>query len=83
MLGLLYGYWSGISTWIFQLPPLKGAVSGQFACSWYSAVLSQHTFFGALEPYIELLPVDHELWGEIAGLGKTDTGRVSNKIRKG
>ena len=26
ILGLLYGYWSGSSTWIFQRPPWKGAV---------------------------------------------------------
>lgn len=25
MLGLLYGYWSGSSTWIFQSPPSNGA----------------------------------------------------------
>lgn len=25
MLGLLYGYWSGSSTWIFHRPPAKGA----------------------------------------------------------
>ena len=26
MLGLLYGYWSGSSTWTFHRPPAKGAV---------------------------------------------------------
>jgi hypothetical protein len=25
ILGLLYGYWSGSSTWIFHRPPAKGA----------------------------------------------------------
>lgn len=25
--GDLYGYWSGSSTWTFQLPPSKGAVN--------------------------------------------------------
>jgi len=28
MLGLLYGYWSGNSTWIFQSPPSKGVSVG-------------------------------------------------------
>lgn len=28
MLGDLYGYWSGSSTWIFQRPPAKGAAAG-------------------------------------------------------
>lgn len=38
MLGLLYGYWSGSSTWIFQRPPWKGAVRCQNRSCFHGAL---------------------------------------------
>lgn len=54
MLGLLYGYWSGSSTWIFQCPPVKGAGTVSTR-SWIAC--RPRTLFGTLEPHIKLLPV--------------------------
>lgn len=64
MLGLLYGYESGSSTWIFHSPPLKGATwlspvssSAGVAQEW-ERMGKERTFFWALETDVEFLPVE-------------------------
>ena len=67
ILGDLYGYWSGSSTWIFHTPPAKGAtyndthsVCTPFTCGdrWDEG----RTFGGPVEPDVELLhAVVHEV----------------------
>ena len=58
MLGLLYGYWSGSSTWTFQRPPVKGAKEAGLSASVVRTVDDEgRTFFGALEADVELLPL--------------------------
>lgn len=54
ILGLLYGYWSGSSTWIFQWPPENGAMKTQYL---KIVLLSGgHTLFGAFEMDVKFLP---------------------------
>lgn len=54
ILGLLYGYWSGNSTWIFHRPPANGAFFDQLGIGPGLAVML--TLFWSFEPYVELLP---------------------------
>lgn len=56
MLGDLYGYWSGSSTWIFHSPPVKGAVAGAWASETVGRMV-RRTLWRAKEPHMELLHV--------------------------
>jgi len=60
ILGDLNGYWSGNSTWIFQIPPANGA-EGIHHTHTRSCERSERvaqggrTLIGAIEPDVELL----------------------------
>ena len=57
ILGDLNGYWSGSSTWIFQIPPANGARAPTFVSvnTGESRIQGRLTLAGTIEPDVELL----------------------------